>query len=55
MTTMSTAHIKTKSWEHMDHKKRILELEQLVAKKIVTEYRDILAGNIDVGIAEPER
>ena len=55
MTTMSTAHIKTKSWEHMDHKKRILELEQLVAKKIVNEYRDILAGNIDVGIAEPER
>ena len=52
---MSTAHIKTKSWEHMDRKKRILELEQLVAKKIVNEYRDILAGNIDVGIAEPER
>jgi hypothetical protein len=39
----------------MDHKKRILELEQLVAKAIVNEYRDILAGNIDVGIAEPER
>jgi len=55
MITMSTAHIKTPSWEHMDHKKRILELEQLVAKAIVNEYRDILAGNIDVGIAEPER
>ena len=55
MTTMSTAHIKTTSWEHMDRKKRILELEQLVAKAIVNEYRDILAGNIDVGIAEPER
>jgi len=52
---MSTAHIKTTSWEHMDRKKRILELEQLVAKAIVNEYRDILAGNIDVGIAEPER
>ena len=52
---MSTAHIKTMSWEHMDRKKRILELEQLVAKAIVNEYRDILAGNIDVGIAEPER
>ena len=55
ITTMSTAHIKTMSWEHMDRKKRILELEQLVAKAIVNEYRDILAGNIDVGIAEPER
>ncbi len=39
----------------MDRKKRILELEQLVAKAIVNEYRDILAGTIDVGIAEPER
>ena len=55
MTTMSTAHTKATAWVHLDHKTRILELKELVAKGAVTEYQDILAGNIDVGIAESER
>ena len=52
---MSTAHTKATAWVHLDHKTRILELKELVAKGAVTEYQDILAGNIDVGIAESER
>ncbi len=52
---MSTAHTKASAWVHLDHKTRILELKQLVAKEAITEYQDILAGNIDVGIAESER
>ena len=55
MTTMSTAHTKATAWVHLDHKTRILELKELVAKGAIAEYQDILAGNIDVGIAESER